>query len=69
MDVKMSFLYQRERLGICLGPAKNEGNEMAQWILKENGKVVPHRTLHCLTPAELSPSKEVEMEKHFCFMW
>ncbi len=36
---------------------------MAQWILKENGKVVPCCTLCRLTPAELSPSYEVEMEK------
>jgi hypothetical protein len=40
---------------------------MAQWILKENGKVVPHCTLHRLTPAELSPSNEVETEKRSLF--
>jgi hypothetical protein len=40
-DAKTSFPYQKEQLGRCLGPAKNEGNVMAQWILKENGKVVP----------------------------
>jgi hypothetical protein len=44
-----------------------EGNAMAQWILKENGKVVPHCTLRRLTPAELSSSIEVEMEKHSLF--
>jgi hypothetical protein len=36
---------------------------MAQWILKENGKVVPRCILRRLTPAELSPSNEVETEK------
>jgi hypothetical protein len=36
------FPFQKECLGRCLGPAKNEGNIMTQWILKENGKVVPH---------------------------
>jgi hypothetical protein len=66
-DVKTSFPYQKERLGRCLGPAKNEGNAMAQWILKENGKVVPRRTLRRLTPAELSPSNEVESEKRSLF--
>jgi hypothetical protein len=66
-DVKTSFPYNREWLGRCLGPAKNEGNAMAQWILKENGKVVPHRLLHHLTPAELSPSNKIEMEKHSLF--
>jgi hypothetical protein len=40
---------------------------MAQWILKENGKVVPCRTLRRLTPAELSPSNEVESEKRSLF--
>jgi hypothetical protein len=40
---------------------------MAQWILKENGKVVPCRILRHLTPAELSPSNEVETEKQSLF--
>ncbi len=40
---------------------------MAQWILKENGKVVPHRTLRCLTPAQLSPSNKVETETRSLF--
>jgi hypothetical protein len=35
-DVKTAFPYQKERLGQCLGSAKNEGNTMAQWILKAN---------------------------------
>jgi hypothetical protein len=66
-DVKTSFPYQKEGLGRCLGPAKNEGNTMAQWILRENGKVVPRRTLLHLTPDELSPSNEVESEKRSQF--
>jgi hypothetical protein len=40
---------------------------MAQWILKETGRVVPSRTLRPLTPAELSPSNKVESEKRFLF--
>jgi hypothetical protein len=62
-DAKTSFPYQKEWLGRCLGPAKNKGNAMAQWILKENGKVMPCCTLCHLTPAELSPSNEVKTEK------
>jgi hypothetical protein len=54
-DVKTSSSYQREWMGRCLGPAKNKGNAMAQWILKENGKVVSRHTLRRHTPAELSP--------------
>ena len=35
------FPMPREVLGRVLGPAKGEGNEMAQWVLKANGNVVP----------------------------
>ncbi len=66
-DAKTSFPYQKEWLGLCLGPTKNEGNVMVQWILKENGKLVPLCTLCRLTPAELFPSNEVEMEKRSLF--
>ena len=31
------FPFPKAMLGRCLGPAKNEGNEMTQWILKQNG--------------------------------
>jgi hypothetical protein len=27
-----AFSFQKEQLGRFLGPAKNEGNEMAQWV-------------------------------------
>ncbi len=40
---------------------------MAQWILKENGKVVPQCTLRHLSPAELAPTNEVEVEKWALF--
>jgi hypothetical protein len=66
-DATTSFPYQKEWLGRCLGPAKNEGNVMAQWILKENGKVMPRRTLRRLSPAELSPSNKNETEKQSLF--
>ncbi len=61
------FPYQKERLGRCLGPAKNEGNEMAQWVLKDNGKIFPRRTLRRLFPAELSLTNETEAEKRMQF--
>ena len=38
------FPNQKEFLGRNLGPSKNEGNEMAQWILTSKGTVVPRRT-------------------------
>ncbi len=39
----------------------------AQGILKENGKVEPQRTLRRLSPAELAPTNEVEVEKQALF--
>jgi hypothetical protein len=36
---------------------------MAQWILKENGKVVSWQTQSCLTLKELAPSNKVENDK------
>ena len=27
-------------MGICLGPANNEVNAMAQWVLKQNGQIL-----------------------------
>jgi hypothetical protein len=46
-------------------PAKGEGNEMAQWILKANGRVVPRRTARPLAVAELH--SEVEKKKRKVF--
>jgi hypothetical protein len=42
-DQKELLPFKKEVLGRVLGPAKGEGNEMAQWILKANGNVVPRR--------------------------
>ena len=66
-DQAASYPYPKECLGRCLGPAKNEGNEMAQWVLRENGKVVVRRSLRRLTPHELAPSNEVEVAKRAAF--
>ncbi len=66
-DQSASFPYPKECLGRCLGPAKNEGNAMAQWILNENGRVVVRRSVRRLTPHELSPSNESEVAKREAF--
>ena len=66
-DQSASFPYPKECLGRCLGPAKNEGNAMAQWILNENGRVVVRRSIRRLTPHELSPSNEPEVAKREAF--
>jgi hypothetical protein len=62
-----SFPFQKERLGRCLGPAKNEGNAMTQRVLKDNGKVVPRRTIRRLSTAELSLTNETEAERRMQF--
>ena len=42
-----------EKLGRCLGPAKNQGNLMSQYILTEAGEVIPIQTLRgSLTESE-----------------
>ena len=52
------FPFNREVLGRVLGPASGEGNEIAQWVLKANGNVVPRRTLRPLTvDKRYSPTK------------
>jgi hypothetical protein len=46
------FPFDKEILGRVLGPAKGEGNDMAQWVLKANGNVVPRRSIRPLSVAE-----------------
>ena len=49
-DSRVSMLpFQKECLGHVLVPANSEGNEITQWILKDNGKIVPRRTENNLT--------------------
>ena len=59
-----SFPMQKEMLRKVLGPTRNVGNTMSQWILKANGKIVPRRTLHPLLPGELSEGNVVEKENN-----
>jgi hypothetical protein len=58
-----AFPKQREVLGRVLGPTRGEGDEMCQWILKANGKVVPRRSVRPLQTAEIhSPSELVKRQ-------
>ena len=59
------FPLPREVLGRSLGPAKGEGNEMAQWCLKANGKIVPRRLTRPLSKSELSSETEQRKRKIF----
>ena len=62
-DKSAKFPFHKECLGRCLGPAKNEGNVMANWILTQKSTVIPRRLIRPLTLDEYSVSNEVEMAK------
>jgi hypothetical protein len=64
-DKREKFPFNREILGRVLGPAKGEGNEMAQWILKANGRVVPRRTCRPLSVAERHSPEELRKRTIF----
>ena len=59
------FPHNKEVLGRVLGPARGAGNEMAQWILQRNGKVVPRRSLRPLRSAEWTSPVEINKRKIF----
>jgi hypothetical protein len=62
---KNAFPFNKEILGRVLGPARGEGNEMCQWILKANGNVVPRRSHRALTVAEIHNPIEQRKRKVF----
>ena len=62
-----AFPFQKEELGICLGTTKNYGNYMCQWVLQNNGKVVPRRALRRLRLEELTITNKIESNKRAAF--
>ena len=58
-DQTAAFPNNKEVLGRVLGPARGAGNEMAQWILKANGRVVPRRSLRPLKVDEIHSPVEI----------
>ena len=60
-----AFPNNNEVLGRVLGPARGAGNEMTQWILKANGRVVPRRSLRPLKVDELHSPVEIKKRKVF----
>ena len=59
-DHKTPFPHNQEVLGCVLGPARGEGNELSQWVLKSNVNVVPRRIVRVLQLAEI----QSDTEKH-----
>ena len=46
---------------------ENEGNEMCQPILKQNGTIVPRRIIRALDPEDLAITNETESRKRLEF--
>ena len=59
-DQTTAFPNNKEDLGRVLGPGRVAGNEMAQWILKVNGRVVPRRSLRPLKLDEIHNPVEIK---------
>ena len=59
MDGADKFPNQAQFLWRVLGPTKNDGNKMAQWRLKENGKIVPRRSVVSLTTSLMNNNEEI----------
>ena len=59
------FPYPLHVLGRCLGPAKNKGNKMLQWVINQHGQIVPRRTMRKLTPDKLLRESEIKKREVF----
>eukprot|EP00957_Ditylum_brightwellii_P102661 7823954-Ditylum_brightwellii.AAC.1 len=55
----MRFPFNKEILGHVQGPAKGEGNEMPQWVMKGNGNGETCQTLRLLKVEELNSKTEI----------
>ena len=64
-DQTAAFLNNKEVLGRVLGPARGAGNEMAQWILEANDRVVPRRSLGPLKVDEIHSPVEIKNKEVF----
>ena len=59
------FPMPSEKLGRCLGSAKNQGNQMSQYILTAAGEVIPTQTLRSLSESEKESEYERELRREF----
>ena len=64
-ETTAKFPFPAHVLRRCLGPAKNEGNKMTQWFLKQNGKIVSRGTIRHLAPEEWSRVIEINKRSEF----
>ena len=61
------FPFQNEELGRCLGPTNNDGNDMCQGVLHQNGQVVLRRTIRRLRSEKPIVTNETETNKRATF--
>ena len=59
------FPLPSESLGRYLEPSDHAGNAMSQWVLNNNGKVLPYQTLRRLAKAEIANPYELEKRDSF----
>ena len=64
-DQTVAFLNNKKVLGRVPGPARGAGNEIAQWILKVNGRVVLRRSLRPLKVDEIHSPLEIKKREVF----
>lgn len=64
-DSEASFPYPTERLGRCLGPCDHKGNAMSQYVLNDQGNVLPYQTFRRLTKEEQMSQVELEKRNRF----
>ena len=62
-----AFPFQKEYLGRCLAPTNNDCNDMCQWVLHQNGQMVPRQTLIRLKSEELTVRNDTESKKRASF--
>ena len=63
-----SFPELKKKIGRCLGPCKDEGNEMAQYILKETGRVVARHIVEKIPKSDLKSQVVQEQIQRFKFV-
>ena len=64
-DHTAKFPHNQEVLGRVLGAAHGEGNEMAQWVLKANGNMVPRHSFRPLQTAKIYSDSEKKKRELF----
>ena len=64
-EQKATFPYPSQILGRVLGPSEDIGNEMSQWILRVDGRILSRQTVRQLTNEELWSPLEIARRKAF----